>query len=78
MCDVIAMAEAERGDELLEVAACSGLREAAMTGDLGEKLAAAGEVDDEVDLGPRARDLIDEEDVRVVVEVAHDVARSVA
>ena len=48
MCDVVAMAEAKRGDELLEVAACSGLREAAMTGDLGEKLAAAGEVDDEI------------------------------
>ena len=48
MCDVVAMAEVERRNELLEVVACSGLREAAMTGDLGEKLAAAGEVDDEI------------------------------
>ena len=48
VCDVVAMVEAEHGDELLEVAACSGLREAAMIGDLGEKLAAAGEVDDEI------------------------------
>ena len=49
------------------------VREAAAAGELGEELAATGEVDDEVDLGLGGEDLVDFEDVGVVVEAAHGV-----
>ena len=76
MCNAVAMAEAECGDELLEVAACSRLKEATVTRDLKGELVTANEVNDEVDLSPCAHDLMDEENIRVVVEVVHGIVRS--
>jgi len=69
----VAVAEPERRDELLEVAARGGLRKLSAAGDFGEELAAGGELHDEVDLGFGGEHLVDFEDVRVVVEAAHGV-----
>ncbi|KAI6693526.1 hypothetical protein NL676_021236 [Syzygium grande] len=48
---VALVARAEGRDELLEVAPGNGLGQAALANDLGEELAAAFELHDEVDLG---------------------------
>lgn len=71
--DAVAVAELERGDELREVAPRELLRQTAAARELVEELAAAGVVDDEVDLCFRGQNLVDFEDVRVVVEAAHGV-----
>jgi len=69
----VAVAEPERGDQLLEVPASRGLRQTASTGDSGEELSTGGELHDEVDFGLRGHDFVDFKDVRVVVEAAHRV-----
>jgi len=69
----VAVAEPERGDQLLEIPARRGLRQPASTGDSGEELSSGSELHDEVDFGLCGHDLVDFKDVRVVVEAAHGV-----
>ena len=71
MCDAVAVAEPERGGELLEVPPRRRLRQRAAAEDLGEELAAGSELDDQVDLRLGGHDLVDLQYVRVVVEAAH-------
>jgi len=69
----VAVAEPERGDQLLEVPARRGFRQTAATGDFGEELASGSELHDEVNFGLRRHNLVDFKYVRVVVEAAHGV-----
>jgi len=71
--DAVAVAEEERRDELGEVSPRQGLRDAAAPGELGEELAAAGVVDNEVNFGLRGENLVDFEDVWMVLQAAHGV-----
>lgn len=71
VCDAVLVAEAQRRDQLLEVAARGGLGKLAAAADLGEELAARGELHDEVDLCLGGHDFVDFEDVWVVFEASH-------
>jgi hypothetical protein len=62
--DAVGVAEADDGDELLEVPARGVLLEAAL-GDAREELPAADELHGEVDLGPGGHDLEEADDVGV-------------
>ncbi|KAL9684600.1 hypothetical protein QQ045_022041 [Rhodiola kirilowii] len=71
MSDAVAVAEAERGDELLEIFSRGGLREPPAACDFGVEFAALGELHNEVDLGFRCHDFVDFQDVGVVLEALH-------
>lgn len=69
--DAVLVAEEEGGDYLVEVAARRGFRESALAAELGEELAAGGELHNKVDFGSGGHDFVEFQDVGVVVEAAH-------
>lgn len=71
MSDSVAVAETERGGELLEITTRRRFVKAAESDEFGEKLSSGGVFDDEVDLGFSSHDFVDFEDVWVVVETTH-------
>lgn len=71
MSDSVAVAETERGGELLEITTRRRFVKAAESDEFGEEFSSGGVFDDEVDLGFSGHDFVDFEDVWVVVEAAH-------
>ncbi|KAJ6795135.1 putative CBL-interacting protein kinase 7 [Iris pallida] len=69
--DAVGVAEAEGGEELLEVAARGGLGQAAVAREAGEELPAAGVLHDQVDAGLGGHDLVQPENVGVGREPPH-------